>query len=89
MKSVCIRSFSGPYFPAFGLNTERYEYLSIFRPNAGKYKPEKLQIRALFTQCMPLIYNVAWKNNLTMKLLKNRLKRKTVLLNISVIKEAV
>ena len=88
MKSVCIRSFSGPYFPAFGLNTERYEYLSIFRPNAGKYKPEKLQIRALFTQCMPLIYNVAWKNNLTMKLL-HRLKRKTVLLNISVIKEAV
>ena len=24
MKSVHIRSFSGPYFPAFGLNTERY-----------------------------------------------------------------
>ena len=23
MKSVRIRSFSGPYFPAFGLNTER------------------------------------------------------------------
>ena len=23
LKSVCIRSFSGPYFPAFGLNTER------------------------------------------------------------------
>ena len=24
MKSVRIRSFSSPYFPAFGLNTERY-----------------------------------------------------------------
>ena len=24
MKSVCIRSFSAPYFPAFGLNAERY-----------------------------------------------------------------
>ena len=24
MKSVRIRSFSGPYFPSFGLNTERY-----------------------------------------------------------------
>ena len=24
MKSVGIRSFSGPYFPAFGLNTGRY-----------------------------------------------------------------
>ena len=64
------------------------ECLSIFRPKAGKYRHEKLQIRALFTQCMPLIYNAAWKNNLTMKLL-HRLKRKTVLLNISVIKEAV
>ena len=24
MKSVHIQSFSGSYFPAFGLNTERY-----------------------------------------------------------------
>ena len=36
---------SGPYFPSFGLNTERYglntEYLSVFSPNAGKYGPEK------------------------------------------------
>ena len=29
---------SGPYFPAFGLNTERYGVLS---PNVGKYRPEK------------------------------------------------
>ena len=27
----------GPYFPAFGLNTERY---SVFSPNAGIYGPE-------------------------------------------------
>ena len=26
--------FSGPYFPAFGL--------SVFSPNAGKYRPEKI-----------------------------------------------
>ena len=41
---------SGPYFPAFGLNMERYfvfsrirtEYgeISVFSPNAGKYGPE-------------------------------------------------
>ena len=31
--------FSGPYFPAFGLNTERY--LSLFSPNVGKYGQEK------------------------------------------------
>ena len=30
--------FSGLYFSAFGLNTERYE---VFSPNAGKYGPEK------------------------------------------------
>ena len=27
------------------------EYLSVFSPNAGKYGPEWLQIRTLFTQC--------------------------------------
>ena len=54
VKYVCIRSFSGPYLLAFGLNTERYSvfsrigteygeklYLSVFSPNAGKYGPEK------------------------------------------------
>ena len=43
-KSVRIRKFSGPYFPALGLNTE---YLSVFIPNAGKYGP--VRIRANFT----------------------------------------
>ena len=28
------------------------EYLSVFSPNAGKYGPEKLRIRILFTQCV-------------------------------------
>ena len=49
LKSVRTRSFSGPYFLAFGLNTP---YLSVFSPNAGKYGPEKFQIRTLFTQCL-------------------------------------
>ena len=26
------------------------EYLSVFSPNAGKYRPEQFQIRTLFTQ---------------------------------------
>ena len=47
MKSIRIRSFSGAYFPSFGLNTES---ISVFRPNEGKYGPEKLQIRTHFTQ---------------------------------------
>ena len=39
LKSIRIRSYSVPYFPAFGLNTERYS-ISVFSPNAGKYGPE-------------------------------------------------
>ena len=39
MKDVRIRSFSGPYFPTFGLNMERYQ------SEWGKNKPEKLRIR--------------------------------------------
>ena len=35
------RVFSGPFLPAFSLNTEKYGYLSIFNPNVGKYGPEK------------------------------------------------
>ena len=38
------RVLSGPYFPAFGLNTERYgvsQYLSIFSPKVRKDGPEK------------------------------------------------
>ena len=41
VKNVRIRSYSGPYFPTFGLNTKRYFVsLRIFTPNAGKYGPE-------------------------------------------------
>ena len=28
------------------------KYLSVFTPNAGKCRPEKLRIRTLFTQCL-------------------------------------
>ena len=50
VKSVRIRSFSGPYFPAFGLN------FPVFSPNAGKYGPGKLRIRTLFTQLCLIHY---------------------------------
>ena len=43
---------SGRYFPAFGLNTERYSvdtpYLSVFSPNAGKYGPELIPYLGTF-----------------------------------------
>ena len=55
ISSYSVR-ISGPYFPAFGLNTKRCgvslfphsdsirrdtEYLFVFSPNMGKYGPEK------------------------------------------------
>ena len=50
MKSILIRSYSGLYFPTFGLNAEIY---GVFSQNAGKCRSEKLRIRTLFTQQKP------------------------------------
>ena len=47
-----MRSFPGPYFPVFGLNTEIYR-------NTGKYGPGKLRIWTLFTQCASEIWEQA------------------------------
>ena len=41
VKSVCIRSFSGPYFPAFGLNIERYGVYFRIQPECGKIRTRK------------------------------------------------
>ena len=38
MKSVRIRSFSGSYFPAFGLNTERYSVSLRIQSECGKMR---------------------------------------------------
>ena len=36
VKSVCIRSYSGPYFPAYGPNTERYGVSLRIHSECGK-----------------------------------------------------
>ena len=51
VKSARIRSYSGPHFPAFGLNTERYGISLHIKSKWGKYGPEQLRIGTLFTQC--------------------------------------
>ena len=51
LKSARIRSFSGPYFPYSDRIRKYTPCLSIFSPNAGKYRPENLRIRTLFNQC--------------------------------------
>ena len=54
VKVVCIRSFSGVYFPVFGLNTEIYPVNLCIQCECGKKNgPEKLRIWKLFTQCKP------------------------------------
>ena len=39
-------------FPAFGLNMEKYGESPPIQSRCGKYVPEKLRIRTLFTQCL-------------------------------------
>ena len=41
VKSVRIRSFSGPYFPAFGLSTERYSVSLHIQSECGKMPTRK------------------------------------------------
>ena len=52
--------FFGPYFPAIGLNTEKYE---VFSRSAGKYGPEKTRIWIFFTQCFILKFTVLLANS--------------------------
>ena len=56
MKSVPIKSFSGAYYPAFGLNTERYGVSLRIKFECGKIRTKKLRIQTLFTQWR------AWKS---------------------------
>ena len=41
LKSVWIRSFSGPYFPSFGLNTEKYGVSLRIQSECGKIRTRK------------------------------------------------
>ena len=46
--------FSGPYFPAFGLNTERYEVSLRIQSERGKLRTRKNSVFGNFTQWMLL-----------------------------------
>ena len=50
VKSVLIHSYSGLYFLAFGLNTQRNELSLRIKVNASKFGPVQLRMRTLFTQ---------------------------------------
>ena len=56
LKSVHIRSYSGPHFPAFGLNTERYGVSLRIQFECG-------EIQTRITPNTDTFYAVNWKLN--------------------------
>ena len=50
VKSVHIRRYSGPHFLHSDWIRRNTPYLSVFTPNVGKCRPEKLRILTIFTQ---------------------------------------
>ena len=57
VKSVCIRSYSGPYFPNLDWIWRDIPYFSVFSLNAGKYGPEYNSECGHFL-CMAIIRNI-------------------------------
>ena len=52
VKSLLIRSFSGPYFSHSDRIRRNVEYLYRTQSRFGKYEPEKIRLPTLFTQCL-------------------------------------
>ena len=50
VKIVQMRSFSGPYFPAFGLNTERYGASLRIQSQCGKIWTRKNSVSGQFSR---------------------------------------
>ena len=48
VKCVCILSFSGPYFPAFGLNTGRYSVSFRLQSECRKIRTRKTPNTVIF-----------------------------------------
>ena len=55
-KSVGIRSYSGPYFPAFGLNTERYFVSLRIQSEWRKIRTRKSSVFGQFSCSVVLHY---------------------------------
>ena len=51
IKGVCIRSFSGVYFPAFGINTEIYLLNLCIHSECGKIQTRKSSNTGILAQC--------------------------------------
>ena len=70
IKSVHIQSYSGPYFPAFGLNTERYgvslcipsEHGKNADQNNSKYGPFSRREYLKVSTILGIFHLVCWQN---------------------------
>ena len=51
VKGFRVRSYSGPYFPAFGLNTERYGVSLRTQSECGKMRTRIASNMDTFMQC--------------------------------------
>ena len=60
VQSVRIRSFSGPYFPEFGLNMERYSVSLRIQSKCGKIRSRKApntdSFHAMTALCLPSVF---------------------------------
>ena len=75
VKSVRIRIFSGPYFPAFGLNMETYSVSILIQSECGKIQTRK-------TLNTDTFYAVVIKRTGSVELHNNRFKVTKFLFNI-------
>ena len=57
------RVFSGPYFPAFGLNTERYFVSLCTQSECSKIRTRKNSVFGLFSRSVPKVNNDLFSNN--------------------------
>ena len=66
VKSVCIRTYSGPYFAAFGLNTEKYEVYLLIQSKCCKIRTRITlntdTLNVVFVQCWNIISPISFAN---------------------------
>ena len=70
-ENVRIRSFSGPYFPAFGLNIERFGVSLRIQSQCGKMQTRKTPNRNTFHA----VFNTPLHNQMKKKSWKLKLKK--------------
>ena len=64
VKSVRVRSFSGPHFAAFGLNTEKHSVSLSIQSECGKMRTRKTPNTDTFCALMLVELKVIGKTNL-------------------------